>query len=223
MKGKKIKTVFFDMNETLLNLGLLKEQFDMHFDDAYVLKYWFSKLLHSSTVMGVMEVYQNFGILTEVELENVFFENNKTLTEAIKGKILGAFKKLPAYNDVLPTLTLLKEHNIRIIAISNSSLAMMDEQLENAKIKHFFDAYYSVDMVQKYKPFSNVYLSVIEKEKINISETIMIATHDWDLFGAKKVGLTTGYIERKRKIFNPCYATPDFKATNLTELISQII
>ena len=41
------KAVFFDMNETLLNLSSLQEQFDKHFDDKYVLKYWFTKLLHT--------------------------------------------------------------------------------------------------------------------------------------------------------------------------------
>ncbi len=32
-----IKAVFFDMNETILNLSLLKENFDKSFDDEYVL------------------------------------------------------------------------------------------------------------------------------------------------------------------------------------------
>ncbi|SFD85916.1 hypothetical protein [Thermophagus xiamenensis] len=45
------KAVFFDMNETLLNLGLLNLQFVKHFDDEHVLKYWFTKLLHSSTII----------------------------------------------------------------------------------------------------------------------------------------------------------------------------
>jgi 2-haloacid dehalogenase len=34
-----IKAVFFDMNETLLNLGLLKVKFDKYFNDDYAMKY----------------------------------------------------------------------------------------------------------------------------------------------------------------------------------------
>lgn len=83
------KAVFFYMNETLLNLGLLKKQFDKHFDDAYVLKYWFTKLLHSSIVMGIMDEYRNFGELADVALENLFFENKKPLSEELKAEILG--------------------------------------------------------------------------------------------------------------------------------------
>jgi 2-haloacid dehalogenase len=38
------KAVFFDMNETVLNLSLLQKQLDKHLNDAYILKYWFTKL-----------------------------------------------------------------------------------------------------------------------------------------------------------------------------------
>ena len=51
------------MNETLLNLSVLKEKFDKHFEDSYALKYWFIKLLHTSTITGVMDEYKNFGEL----------------------------------------------------------------------------------------------------------------------------------------------------------------
>ena len=154
-----IKAVFFDMNETLLNLSLLKNQFDKHFNDKYVLKYWFTKLLYSSNVMGIMDEYQNFGKLADVALENIFFENNKPLSSETKAEILGAFRRLPAYDDVIPALDLLRQKKIRAIAVSNSSLTMIKEQLTNAGIIDKFDSYYSVDNVKKYKPFKEIYLS----------------------------------------------------------------
>ncbi|WP_299779289.1 haloacid dehalogenase type II [uncultured Formosa sp.] len=217
------KAVFFDMNETLLNLSLLKTQFDKHFDDAYVLKYWFTKLLHSSTVMGTMNTYKNFGELADVALENLFFETGKSLNTDTKSEILGAFRKLPAYDDVIPAISMLRNHNIRVIAVSNSSLEMIKEQLTNAGIIDFFDSYYSVDDVNKYKPFKDVYLSVAEKEGIQIKDITMVATHDWDLFGAKKVGLTTAYIKRKKEIYNPFYLQPDFEDSDLLGLMQQIV
>jgi len=194
------KAVFFDMNQTLLNLSLLKNQFDKHFEDKYVLKYWFAKLLHSSTIMGIMDEYRNFGELA-----------------------LGEFRKLPAYEDVRPALTMLKENNIRVIAVSNSSLAMMKEQLTNAGIIELVDAFYSVDQVKKYKPFKDIYLSTAKQEGLQAEDIAMVATHDWDLFGAKKAGLITAYIKRAEQIYHPFYAEADFNASNLTELIEQII
>ena len=51
----------------------------------------------------------------------------------------------------------------------------------------------------------------------------MVATHDWDLFGAKKAGLSTAYVKRKNKIFHPYYLQADYSASNLVELIEQIL
>lgn len=217
------RAVFFDMNETLLNLSLLGQQFDKHFEDRYVLKYWFTKLLHSSTIMGIMDEYRNFGELAEITLENLFFENNKPLSDVVKNEILGEFKKLPAYDDVRPALNQLKENNIRVIAVSNSSLTMIKEQLTNSGIIDLFDSYYSVDSVKKYKPFKDIYLSVAKKEGLNTNNIVMVATHDWDLFGAKKAGLSTAYIKRKQAIYHPYYLQADFKGSNLIDLIQQII
>jgi 2-haloacid dehalogenase len=218
-----IKAVFFDMNETLLNLSLLKKSFDKSFDDDYVLKYWFTKLLHTSTVTGIMNEYINFGELSEVVLENIFYESGKQLTTETKAEILGSFRKLPAYDDVAEALKILRQNNIRVIAVSNSSLEMIKEQLTNAGIIDLFHAYYSVDSVKKYKPFKDIYQYVAHEENMFPEDIVMVATHDWDLFGAKKAGLTTAYIERKKLIFNPYYLQPDINKTNLIELVQEII
>ena len=217
------KAVFFDINETLLNLNILKKQFDKNFEDKYVLKYWFTKLLYSSTIMGIMNEYKNFGELADVALENLFFENNKPLSSETKAKILGEFRRLPAYEDVRPALSMLKKNNIRIIAVSNSSLEMIKEQLTNAGIIQLFDSYYSVDNVKKYKPFKEIYFSAAKLENLKTKDIVMVATHDWDLFGAKKAGLTTAYIKRKEEIYHPYYLQPDFKDSNLCDLMQQII
>jgi len=218
-----IKAVFFDMNETILNLSLLKKNFAKSFDDDYVLKYWFTKLLHTSTVTGVMDDYKNFGELAAVVLENIFYESGKELTPETKFDILGSFRKLPAYDDVAESLKILQQNSIRTIAVSNSSLAMIQEQLTNAGIIDLFDAYYSVDSVNKYKPFKDIYHYAAREENIDPEEIVMVATHDWDLYGAKKAGLKTAYIERKKTLFNPYYLQPDMSKTNLVELVQEIV
>jgi 2-haloacid dehalogenase len=173
--------------------------------------------------MGIMDEYINFGELADVALENLFLENNKPLSSKIKAEILGEFRKLPAYEDVRPALKMLRENNIRVIAVSNSSLAMMKEQLTSAGIIDLFDCYYSVDTVEKYKPFKDIYLSAAKQEGLKAEDIVMVATHDWDLFGAKKAGLSTAYIKRKEEIYHPYYLQADFKDSNLSDLIQQLI
>lgn len=153
-----IKTVLFDMNETLLNLNVLKKSFDTYFEDQYIVQYWFAKLLHSSTVIGGMEEYTDFGKLSEAALESVFLESGKELTDEIKTDILGSFRKLPAYEDVSEALQLLRDNDIKVIAVTNSSYEMVKEQLTHSGLIDLFDSYYSVEAVRKYKPFNPYYL-----------------------------------------------------------------
>ncbi len=216
------KAIFFDMNETLLNLSLLKGQFDHYFDDTFALKYWFTMLLHSSTVIGGMGSYADFGKLSSAALDRLFVESNKSLTPAIKEEILGAFKRLPAYDDVRAGLKWLQTQGIRTIAVSNSSLAMTQEQLTNAGIIDLFDAYYSVDSVERYKPFQDIYLYAAAQEHLDVKDIAMVATHDWDLYGAKKAGLSTGYIIRKETIYNPYYIHADADSSNLLDLVKTL-
>jgi len=52
-----------------------------HFEDKYVLNYWFAKLLHSSTVIGGMDEYTEIENFQKLRLESVFLESGKELTE----------------------------------------------------------------------------------------------------------------------------------------------
>ena len=218
-----IKAVFFDMNETLLDLKSLDLAFAKHFDDKYVSKYWFTKLLQTSQVMGSMKKYTNFANLAYVVLENVFYEAGKDLSQEDKSIILSSFRNMPAYSDVKESLDLLKKNEIKVIAVSNSSLDMMEEQLRNSGIVEFFDAYYSVDAVSCYKPFEDIYKYVARSEKVELDQVVMVACHDWDLFGAKSAGLKTAYIERKKVIYNPYYLKADIGDTNMVELSKKIV
>ena len=170
-----------------------------------------------------MNEYRNFGELAEEALEDLFYENHKPLTSKVKSDILGQFRKLPAYEDVQPTLDMLRKKDIRVVAVSNSSQKMIKEQLTNAGIIDSFDTYYSVDMVKKYKPFKDIYHAAAKQEGLRTEEIVMVATHDWDLFGAKKAGLTTAYIKRKIKTYHPYYLQPDYNAKSLPDLIRQVI
>lgn len=218
-----VEAVFFDVNETLLDLGLLKEKFDKHFNDEYIVKYWFTKLLHTSNTIAIGNDYEDFGKLSEVVLENVFHERGKKLTKETKDEILGSFRKLSAYKDVKEALKILKENSIRVIGVSNSSLEMMKDQLTNAGLMDLLDDYYSVDAVKKYKPFTDIYRYVAKEENLAVEKIVMVASHDWDLLGAKKAGLKTAYIERKEEIYNPFYPKADIRGADLVEMAYDII
>ena len=50
----------------------------------------------------------------------------------------------------------------------------------------------------------------------------MIACHSWDLFGAKKIGLKTGYIYNYEKFSNEYYPDFNYIGDNALNLVKQI-
>lgn len=218
-----IKAVFFDINETILRLDSIKGAFKKYGKDSIFLKYWFEKLLKASMIMGSQDNYLNFDELAKIVLEDVFNESQEYLTTEDKKFLLESFKSMEPFNDVEEALKILRESNVKIVAVSNSSMAMIKEQLTYAGILDYFDDYYSVELVRKNKPFKDIYLYSIQEQDFEPSEVMMIASHDWDLYGAKSVGMKTAYIDRKHSIFYPCYPKPDLEDVNLVSLAEKIL
>ena len=87
----------------------------------------------------------------------------------------------------------------------------------------YFYNIYSVDAVQRAKPFPEIYQHAANKEGCTPKQIAMIASHDWDILGAKQAGFRTGYIFRKQMPLNPLYPTADAVGSELMGLVQQII
>jgi 2-haloacid dehalogenase len=51
----------------------------------------------------------------------------------------------------------------------------------------------------------------------------MIAAHGWDLAGAARAGLSTGFVERPAHYPEPLFPPPDYRAPDLDALASALI
>jgi len=79
-----------------------------------------TKLLHNSSSWDYVDEYRNFGELADVALVKIYFTRSfKNLWSCeIKLEILGELGKVTALDDVRPALKLLRDKNIRVIAVS---------------------------------------------------------------------------------------------------------
>ncbi|MDQ6625228.1 MAG: hypothetical protein M3Y69_03670 [Verrucomicrobiota bacterium] len=51
----------------------------------------------------------------------------------------------------------------------------------------------------------------------------MFAAHDWDIDGANKAGLTTGYLVRKQPRGSSAMASPHFVGRSLPEVLRALL
>ena len=85
------------------------------------------------------------------------------------------------------------------------------------------DYQFSIEDIRIWKPNPEPYLFVSKKLNYYPSEIIMIAAHGWDINGAKKVGMKTGYIRSYEKKLSSYYKKADFEAESCKELVLKII
>lgn len=210
------RALVFDVIETLLDLRPLREPFARAFGDPPPVGEWFARLLHGSLVATVTDSYQDFGNIGRNALGAVAARHDRDLSEEDRQAILGTMRRLPPHPEVEAALTRLREAGFPMATLTNSSGDMVHAQLEHAGLLRFFDPVLSVEEVGRYKPAPEPYLMAAERLGVQPSDMRMVAAHDWDVWGAGRVGCSAAFIRRTEAPFivgePPEVAGPDLSA-----------
>lgn len=219
----KRNIILFDINETVLNLSMLKPKFKATFGDERVMATWFSMLLHSSTVCIMTDVKTDFATLAGTMLESIAARMGIKLSQTMRDDILSGFASLPPHIDIKQALNKLKSAGFRTVAFSNSSLKLISTQITNAGLIDYFDDIISVEATGSFKPDPNVYKFAAKQLNQPLESLRLVATHDWDTHGALSVGMRAAYINRSGAIYHPLYRQPDIYETTMEDIVSKII
>ena len=201
MNIKKIlrpKVLFFDVNETLLDLTQMKRQVGEALNGRNdLLSLWFTTMLQYSLVVSASGQYEHFGNIGAAALQMVGANNNINISEKnARDIILNALRGLPAHPDVKGALTKLKNSGYKLVSFTNSSNEGVKAQFESAGLTDFFDERLSVEEVGKFKPFKETYEWGAQKMGIKPNEAMLIAAHGWDVAGALWAGWRAAFINR---------------------------
>ncbi|WP_082712274.1 haloacid dehalogenase type II [Vibrio tritonius] len=219
----KQTVVLFDINETVLNLQMLRPKFKDLFGDENFMDTWFAMLLHTSTVSLVTSVKTDFGTLSRITLESLASKLSVNVTNQKLDDVLNTFASLPPHDDIKPALAQLRSAGFKVVALSNSSRNLITKQITNAGLNEYFDEVISVEEVNTFKPSFDAYKFASEKLKCDASDLRLVATHDWDTHGAMCAGLKAAYINRTGSIYNPLYRKTDINELTMGAVVEQII
>lgn len=220
----KPKVIVFDVNETLLDLENMRESVGEALNGQdELLPLWFSTMLHYSLVSTVSGEYQDFGKIGVAALMMVAQNNNIDITEEqAKEAIVTPLLSLPPHADVKSGLTALKKQGYKLVSLTNSSNYGVKTQFENAQLTDFFEARYSIEDIQIYKPDLRAYEWALAKLGVKPEEALMVAAHGWDVAGAKAAGMQTAFVARPGKALYPLAQKPDYIVKDLSELVEKL-
>ncbi len=219
------KVLFFDVNETLLDLTAMKDSVGKILGGRKdLLPLWFTTMLQYSLVSTVGNQYNDFGIIGAAALQMVAANNDITLSEAdAKEAILGPIRSLPAHTEVKASLQKLKDAGYKLVSFTNSSNKGVETQFKNSGLLEYFDERLSVEDIGKFKPHTDTYIWAARKMKIKPEECLLVAAHGWDIAGALWANWRGAFISRPGAQLYPLADKPEIVASNLALITEQLI
>lgn len=217
------RIIVFDVNETMLDINVLAPLFARAFGSEQVLREWFSTVLLYSSVASLAGPYSDFGAIGGAALDMVASARGVSLPTPDRGAILGGMRTLPAHGDVRRGLSLLRQAGFRLVTLTNSAPAAVEQQLKNAGLSDLFERSFSVDAVKRFKPAPEPYQYVARELGVTTDGLRMVAAHAWDVVGALQAGCAAAFIARPGKVLYPLAPKPDVVAPDLVVAADLII
>ena len=217
------RVIVCDVNETLLDLAALEPQFTQVFGDSRVLQEWFNTLLLYSEVATLAGPYAEFATIAGAALDMTASARRVTMSSAARNRILQGMLSLPAHPEVPAALKAMRDAGLRLVTLTNSAPAAVQQQLGNAGLAPFFERSFSIDGVKRFKPAPEPYRAVAEALGVPIERLRLVAAHAWDVAGALRAGCAAAFVARPGKVLYPLGPQPDISGPDFRSVAQQII
>ena len=130
---------------------------------------------------------------------------------------------MPAYLEVPGALETLRARGLRLGVLAQSSAAATDSVLRFAGLRDRFELVLSAQDAGAYKPDLRGYRMAIEKTGETGADICFVSTHWWDVAGAKRAGMATGWVARRERSLLDTVPAPDYVGRDLAEVADAII
>jgi 2-haloacid dehalogenase len=217
------RVLVFDVNETLLDMGALDPHFQRVFGDAQVRGEWFHTMLESAFLTTITGPYKPFGEHFRAALAITALRRGLRVSPEDEGAILAGVRTLPPHPDVRPALERLRSAGFRLAALTNSTIAVEEAQLKNAKLADLFEKALSADTAKRLKPAAEAYADAARELGVAPAEIRMVAAHVWDVQGALRAGCAAAFVERPGAVWNPLLERPDIVGPDLGDIAERVI
>ena len=214
--------IVFDLNGTLLDLAVLDGHFERVFGSPGQRERWFDQLQILWMTTIALGTYTPFAELAQAALQMLAVKESVELSSEDKKAITSQMGELPAFAEVPEALRQLRGGGFRLAALTNGARSSAKAQLEHAGIADAFEAVFSTDDVERFKPAPEPYLHVAKQLGVKPGKLLLTAAHAWDVAGAHQAGLSSAFVARPRQVLNPLATKPDYTVADLTELVRKL-
>jgi 2-haloacid dehalogenase len=218
-------TLAFDVYGTLIDTHGVMVALEKHVGNSAFefSRTWREKQLEYSFRRGLMQNYENFAVCTRSALDYTSSYFKVPLSQKDKEDLMGAYKILPAFDDVEEGLARAKKSGFRMFAFSNGSADAVETLLKHAGIRDYFIGVVSVDEIKSYKPNPGVYSHFLRRAGALGANAWLISSNSFDVIGALSSGMRAAWVKRSPDaLFDPWGIEPTLTVNSLLNLAEQI-
>ena len=218
--SRRPAVVAFDVIETLMSLEPLRARLTDIGQPPGLLEAWYTRTLRDGMALSATGDYVPFSEVAEAALRGL---THYTVSDEQVSLVMAGFAELPAFPDAAPALTQLTDAGVRVACLTNGSAFLASSFVNRTGLGSLVDRVISVEEVYRWKPAGVVYLYAASVLDVPTDRLALVAAHDWDCHGAKRAGLTTGWVSRKAGGFGAPFAAPDVAGEDLTEVAAKLL
>jgi 2-haloacid dehalogenase len=156
-------------------------------------------------------------------LDAVLAEADLEAPEPVRRELVAAWHRLDPWPDVPEGLLALRAAGLTA-TLSNGHIRLLADLARHGDLR--FDTLLSAELFRAYKPALEVYRGAAALLGVGPSELMLVASHPWDLAGARAAGLRTALVERPLELAegSPRREDPDadFTVASLPELATRL-
>lgn len=180
---------------------------------------WREKQLEYSFRRALMRKYVDFAVCTGQALEYTSRLYKVTLASADADRLMGLYKVLPAFADVVPGLAALRKMPLRLFAFSNGRPDDIESLLGNAGIRDQFEGVASLFDAKTFKPDPAAYAFFRKTAASQNDESWLVSSNPFDVIGAVSSGMKAAWVRRSPEaVFDPWEIRPTATVSGIGEL-----
>jgi 2-haloacid dehalogenase len=130
---------------------------------------------------------------------------------------------MPAYIEAPGALEELRARGLRLGVLAQSSADATDSVLRFAGLRDRFELVLSAQDAGAPKPDLRPYRYALEQTGADADAVCFVSTHWWDVAGAKRAGLRTGWVARRERALLDTVPEPDYTGRDLAEVAEAIV
>jgi 2-haloacid dehalogenase len=218
--SRRPAVVAFNVIETLMSLEPLRARLTEVGQPPHLLEAWYTRTLRDGMALSATGDFAAFTDVAEAALRGVA---NYSISDEQVAQVMAGLADLPAFPDALPAITTLTDAGVRVACLTNGTADLTSSFVNRSGLGALVERVITVGEVYRWKPAVVVYLYAAEVMGVPPDQMALVAAHDWDCHGAKRAGLSTGFVTRKTGGFGALFARPDVVGEDLTEVAAKLL